>query len=355
MMRCQSVDGYDQGHYNEFLHGEISVFRTDKGFLKHMFVSFAPLEGITNQIYRQAHARLFPGIDRYYSPFITPTQGRRLTTRELTDVDPENNRGIRLVPQLLTNNADDFLWCAGKLKEMGYDEVNLNLGCPSGTVFTKGKGSGMLKDPENLRVFLSGIAEKCPVKLSVKTRIGVSEPEEFSLLLEIFRSLPLCELIVHPRTREQLYKGNVHREAFAQALSACPFPVSYNGDLFSAEDVRAFQAEYPDAHAVMLGRGLIANPGLVCALKGDAPGKDVYKRFADEVLEGYLALWRDQTAVAFHLKEMWAYMISLFPDSNKHAKAIRKANSIAAYRAAVDALFADCELVPVEQWSFRRL
>ena len=320
-----------------------------------MQLTFAPLEGITNQIYRQAHARCFPGIDRYYSPFITPTQGRRLTTRELTDVDPENNRGIRLVPQLLTNNAEDFLWCAGRLREMGYDEVNLNLGCPSGTVFTKGKGSGLLRDPETLRVFLSEIAEKCPVKLSVKMRIGVSSPEEFPALLEIVRPLPLCELIVHPRTREELYKGVPHREAFAQALSSCPFPVSYNGNLFSVSDIQTFQTEYPRSHAAILGRGLIANPGLVCALRGQTPGKQVYKDFVDSVLEGYLAVWRDQTAVAFHLKEMWSYMISLFPDSARHAKAIRKANSIAAYRAAVDALFADCELSPAEDWSFRRL
>lgn len=328
---------------------------TKEDNLRYMDITFAPLEGITNQIYRQAHARCFPGVDRYYSPFITPTQGRRLTTRELTDVDPENNRGIRLVPQLLTNNAEDFIWCAGKLKEMGYDEVNLNLGCPSGTVFTKGKGSGLLRDRAILTAFLSEIAEKCPVKLSVKMRIGVSSPDEFPETLEIIRKLPLCELIVHPRTREEYYKGSVHREAFAEALSACPFPVSYNGDLFSVRDIEDFQAEYPSAHAVMLGRGLIANPGLVCALKGEMPPKAVYKRFADEILEGYLAVWRDQTAVAFHLKEMWSYMISLFPDSAKHAKAIRKANSISAYRAAVDALFADCELSPAEDWSFRRL
>jgi len=354
-MRCQSVDGYLPGHYNGFLHGELSSNCTDKGTQTQMQLTFAPLEGITNQIYRQAHARCFPGIDRYYSPFITPTQGRRLTTRELTDVDPENNRGVRLVPQLLTNNAEDFLWCAGKLREMGYDEVNLNLGCPSGTVFTKGKGSGLLRDPKTLRVFLSEIAEKCPVKLSVKMRIGVSSPEEFPALLEIVRPLPLCELIVHPRTREELYKGVPHREAFAQALCACPFPVSYNGNLFSVSDIQTFQTEYPRSHAAMLGRGLIANPGLVCALRGQTPGKQVYKDFVDSVLEGYLAVWRDQTAVAFHLKEMWSYMISLFPDSARNAKAIRKANSIAAYRAAVDALFADCELSPAEDWSFRRL
>lgn len=320
-----------------------------------MFISFAPMEGITNQIYRQAHARFFPGIDRYYSPFITPTQGRRLTTRELTDVLPENNAAIRLVPQMLTNSAEDFLWCAAKLKEMGYGEANLNLGCPSGTVVSKGKGAGALANPEALRALLSEICERSPIGVSVKMRIGMSSPDEFPQLLEIVRKMPLCELILHPRTREEQYKGMPHVEVFQTALNACPFPVSYNGNLFSVRDVRDFQAKYPAAHAVMLGRGLIANPGLVCMLRGEAPPKETYKAFVDAVLEGYLAVWRDQRAVAFHLKEMWSYMISLFPDSAKHAKALRKANSIAEYRAAVDALFRDRDIDPQEGWAFRRL
>lgn len=320
-----------------------------------MLLSFAPMEGITNQIYRQAHARFFPGVDRYYSPFITPTQGRRLTTREMTDVDPENNRGIRLVPQLLTNNAEDFLWCARRLCDMGYDEVNLNLGCPSGTVVSKGKGAGMLRNVPALRAFLETVVQGSPVRVSVKMRIGLESPEEFPALLEALRDLPLCEMIVHPRTRAQLYKGEPHRQVFETALQTCPFPVSYNGNLFSVADVQEFSARYPQTHALMLGRGLIANPGLCSMLRGKTPDKAAYQGFAQTVLEGYLAVWRDQKAVAFHLKEMWSYMISLFPDSARHAKAIRKANSIAEYCAAVDMLFAQCEIVPQEGWAYKKL
>lgn len=314
-----------------------------------MLLTFAPMEGITNQIYRRAHARFFPGIDRYYSPFISPTQGRRLTTREMTDIAPESNEGVRLVPQILTNSAPDFLWCAQKIKDLGYDEVNLNLGCPSGTVVSKKKGAGALGDVQALRIFLSEIAQHCPVRLSIKMRIGVESPEEFGPLLEIMRALPLCELIVHPRTRNEFYKGVPHRELFSQAL-CCPFPVSYNGNLFSAEDVRALEADFPGVHSAMLGRGLIANPGLCSMVSDSVPCKDDYRAFVQAVLEGYLALWNDQRAIAFHLKEMWSYMICLFPDSKKHAKAIRKADSLSEYCAAVDTLFDQCELDPHISW-----
>lgn len=319
-----------------------------------MQFSFAPMEGITNQIYRQAHARFFPGIDRYYSPFITPTQGRRLTTRELNDVLPDNNRGIRLVPQLLTNNAENFLWCAEKLREMGYDEVNLNLGCPSGTVVSKGRGAGLLGNPKALRALLNELCERCPLKISVKMRIGLTSPEEFPQLLDIIREMPLSELILHPRTRAEQYAGIPHREVFQTALHACTFPVSYNGNLFSVQDISEFQEQYPAAHALMLGRGLIANPGLICIVQGKIPSKETYKSFVDAVLDGYLSLWRDKRAVVSHLKEMWSYMITLFPDSAKYAKALRKAVTIQEYCAVVDSLFRDRDLIPPEEWSFQR-
>ncbi len=320
-----------------------------------MHLTFAPMEGITNLIYRAAHARFFPGIARYYSPFITPTQGRKLTTREMTDVDPANNVGLRLIPQLLTNNAQDFLWCAEKLSEMGYDEVNLNLGCPSGTVFSKKKGAGFLGEPRMLDDFLEEIFASCPIKISVKMRIGVQSPDEFPALLSIMRDFPLRELIVHPRTREEYYKGACHRESFALAMENSPFPVSYNGNLFSVADIENLQAQFPDVHSIMLGRGLIANPGLNVMAEGKMPEKANYKGFVDAVLEGYTALWRDKNAVAFHLKEMWSYMISLFPDSAKHAKLIRKANSLEAYCDAVERLFDERDIVPTEGWAYKKL
>ena len=317
-------------------------------------ISLAPMEGLTNSIYRRAHLRAFPGLDAYYSPFITPNSAHRLTTRELRDVLPENNPGQRLVPQVLTARAGDFLWCAEKLRSLGYDEVNLNLGCPSGTVVSKGRGAGFLARPQELEAFLDEVFARVPCRVSVKTRIGMESPDEFPALLALFRRYPLARLIVHPRTRAEQYRGEPHRDAFRLALKGSPFPVVYNGDLFCVGDVRAFEEECPSA-GVMCGRGLIADPGLACRLAGEQPGKERYRAFIDEVLEGYLAVWRDKRAVIAHMKEIWCYMISLFPDARRYARAIRKASTVEEYRAAVAALFAERDVAALDSWAFGRL
>ena len=155
---------------------------------------------------RQVHNRWFGGIDRYYAPFLSPTQSHCFGKKELDQVLPEHNEGIHLVPQLLTRNAEDFLWAAGELAAMGYKEVNLNLGCPSGTVVAKGKGSGFLARYEELSAFLDKIFTFCPIAISVKTRLGLTDPEEFGSLLELYNRFPICELTVHPRVQKDMYK-----------------------------------------------------------------------------------------------------------------------------------------------------
>ena len=179
---------------------------------------FAPLEGVTGSEFRRAHHRWFPGVDAYYMPFLSPTQDHVFTQRELRNVLPEHNQGFRAVPQLLTKNADDFLWCAGELAAMGYDEVNLNLGCPSGTVVAKGKGAGLLGAPEALDRMLDRIFSGSPVAVSLKTRLGLEEPEEFARLLEIFGRYPVSLLIIHPRVRKDFYRHPVLMECFEQAV-----------------------------------------------------------------------------------------------------------------------------------------
>ena len=166
---------------------------------------FAPLEGITDDVFRSLHHRYFPGVDRYYTPFLSPTSdGPAITKKDLRQVLPENNSGFELVPQLLTNQPGPFLQAAEKLKELGYQEVNLNLGCPSGTVTAKGKGSGFLAHPDKLRAFLDEVFEKTPITVSIKTRLGMDDPEEFGPLLELYRQYPIGELTVHPRVRADL-------------------------------------------------------------------------------------------------------------------------------------------------------
>ena len=163
---------------------------------------FAPMEGLTDSVYRRLHHKYFPGVDRYYMPFFSPTVHRQLTQRESRELPEADSVSFAAVPQVLTKVPEDFLWAAEVIRDRGYDEVNLNLGCPSGTVTAKGKGAGMLTDPEALDRFLDDVFSRCPIAISVKTRLGMHTPEEFPALLGIFNRYPIRELTVHPRVRQ---------------------------------------------------------------------------------------------------------------------------------------------------------
>ena len=236
-----------------------------------MFLSFAPMEGVTGAAYRRIHSAMFPGADSYYAPFIAPDSQGNFRLKHLRDILPDNNQGISLVPQILANSAEAFLAVARQLKELGYEEVNLNAGCPSGTVVSKHKGAGMLADPAALDAFLRRVFDEAPVKISVKTRMGLNSTEEFPSILEIYKRYPLSELIIHARDRAGMYQSRPDQEAFAWAFGGCPFPVCYNGNLFNAEHLRSLTEKVPGLERVMLGRGAAANPALFRVLRGGAP------------------------------------------------------------------------------------
>ena len=308
---------------------------------------FAPMEGITGYIYRNAHHKFYPGVDKYFTPFLVPNQNRRFSYREMQDIMPEHNNQIHLVPQILTNQADAFIWTALELKQLGYDEVNLNLGCPSGTVVAKGKGSGFLGLPEELERFLDTVFDAAPCAVSIKTRLGLREPEEFGPLLALFRRYPLAELIVHPRVQKDMYKNTPRRAYFARALADSPFPVCYNGDLYTVPALEAFQAEFPAAERIMLGRGLAGDPALARkAGGGPVAGREELRAFHDQVYEGYAEAFGSRRNAMLRMKEVWFYLIHLFGDSQRHAKAIRKARDTGEYESAVTAVFRELELLP---------
>ena len=161
----------------------------------------APMEGVTGDLFRQAQRQTFPAADSYYTPFLSPTANRTFSPRELREIEPAHNAGIHVVPQLMGHCAEDFLWMAGRLADMGYDEVNFNLGCPSNTVTAKKKGAGLLTEPDLLRRFFDAVFAACPLPVSVKTRLGKATAETFPALLELYNDYPICELIVHPRVQ----------------------------------------------------------------------------------------------------------------------------------------------------------
>ena len=284
----------------------------------------APLEGITDAVYRRAHARFYPGAARYYTPFISPTMHRRFTPRELRELAPENNPGLTLVPQLLGRDPGDMLWAARALADMGYDEVNLNLGCPSGTVTAKRKGAGLLGYPDELRALLDALFHDPPLKISIKTRLGLSDPAEFAGILAIYEQYPVCRLIVHPRTRADQYTGPVRLDIFRELLRTTRLPVSYNGDLFTAEDVAAFRAAFPAVSCLMLGRGLIADPGLICRLQGRPPAPDALLQFHDTLCREYVAVFGDKNSAMHRMKAIWSYMLPRLPGGEALRKPLEK-------------------------------
>lgn len=323
---------------------------------------FAPMEGITGYIFRNAHHDCFPSMDRYYTPFITPKPGKSFTARELNDVLPEHNQGICVVPQILTNHAEGFLKIADKLKEFGYRQVNLNLGCPSGTVVAKRKGAGFLAYPKELDAFLEQIFEGCDMEISIKTRIGKEDPEEFAALLEIFNRYPLESLIVHPRLQTDFYKNTPDLETFSKAVLDSKNPVCYNGDLFNGERIDAFAARFPQVEAVMLGRGLLVDPCLAAdykrGKKGDGGGfetlltPEALGGFLDRLAEDYSKVLSGERDVLFKMKELWFYLGRLFPEGEKQLKKIRKAQRLAEYREVVRSLLKEQPIRQPEHYQF---
>lgn len=311
-----------------------------------MQLEFAPMEGITNNRYRRMHALRFGGVDRYYTWFLSPVEDG-LAGKTLREVLPENNEGICLIPQVLTNHADGFLRVCEKLQELGYTEVNFNLGCPSGTVVSKSRGSGFLAHLEELEQFLDEVFEKSPIDISIKTRLGMKNAEEFEQILELYNRYPLKSLIIHPRVREDYYRNHANRAAFAKALAASKAPVCYNGDLFTVTDVEQFQKEFPTVERIMLGRGLVANPALARMAKGGADLTAAeLKAFHDDILKDWSSLLSGPKDVMCHMKGQWGYWGGLFEDSRKQLKRIQKSSRLPEYQQAVEQLFAGCKLNP---------
>lgn len=291
---------------------------------------FAPLEGLTDSVFRKVHHKYFPGVDRYYTPFFSPTSHRALTNREARELPPADSLGVSVVPQMLTKVAEDFVWITGVCRDLGYEEVNLNLGCPSGTVTAKGKGSGMLRDLDALDLFLEEIFAGSVLPISVKTRVGFADSAEFPAIMEVLKQYPIKELTVHPRVRTAFYKGHVDMDAFRYALQESPAPVCYNGDLTSLKQVRTMAGQYPNISGVMIGRGLIGDPGML------TPGgttRQALEDYLNELLETYLVEFGGSRNAMFRLKEHWGLLIHKFEDADKLWKALRKTTDLGEYRS----------------------
>lgn len=301
---------------------------------------FAPMEGLTDSIYRREHHRYFGGVDRYYMPFFSPTIHRALTSREIRELPKAESEVFTAVPQVLTKDPGDFLWAAEVIRDLGYGEINLNIGCPSGTVVAKGKGSGMLRDLDELARFFDSVFSDSPLPISVKTRIGLENLEEFVDILELYNQYPMWELIIHPRVRKQFYDGQVHREWFAYAVEHSRNSLCYNGDIRSLSDVGALENRYPALSAVMIGRGLVADPGMLSG------GTDIttLEAFLNALMDSYETEFASCRNALFRMKENWAHLHDRFEGSEKLWKKMRKTTDGAEFRRLSAELLHTCPM-----------
>lgn len=343
-----------------------------------MNLYFAPLEGIGGYIYRNAQADYFEKADKYFSPFLAPNQNRSISPKEYKDIAPEHNEGIYLVPQIMANNAEVFLKAVQELEQLGYQEVNLNLGCPSRTVVTKYRGAGFLAKPDALEQFLEEVYGRINIRLSLKTRLGMEDEAEFEHLLEIYNKFPVTELIIHPRVQSDYYKNKPRMEHFFKALEISKNRVVYNGDIFTGDSYKQKLAQIfsptvthaengtetvktsfsesnrntvlklgkgKQLSAVMLGRGVLANPALFGEIRGTQTlTKERLWEFHERLLADYSQEMSGERNVLFKMKELWFYLAWSFENSEKYEKKIRKTQHLSDYRLVVRQLFTELEL-----------
>lgn len=307
---------------------------------------YAPMEGVAGYVVRNAHHTFFPSVAEYFSPFIVANLSDSFKSKDMNDILPEHNVGITLIPQILTNKAKDFIHTANKIKQMGYQEVNLNLGCPSGTVVSKGRGSGFLAKQKELDQFLDEIFASTNMKISVKTRLGKDDPEEFYKLIEIFNQYPMKELILHPRIQKDMYKSEPNLSVFQDAISLSKNPIVYNGNIFTVNDYQVFTSRFPSVDTIMLGRGLVANPCLVLSITNQRKlKKEVMKAYHDKIYDDYKNLLYGEKNVLYKMKELWFYMISMFSNYEKYEKKIKKASNLKDYDTIITSLFKEQDIL----------
>ena len=276
----------------------------------------APLKGITDVVFRNTHAAFFNGIDWAVAPFLSTPKGPRIKTSFLKDVLPENNRLMPIVPQVMSKRAENFIPLALALLDFGYDRVNWNLGCPYPMVAKKGRGSGLLPDPEAIERFLERVSAVMPHRISIKMRLGRYRVDEIFQLIPILNRYPVNEIVIHPRTGVQMYGGTPHLDVFERCLALCRHPVIYNGDIADKGGFEALRRRFPRIDTWMIGRAAVADPFFCGNLKGHSlpPSEknEIFKAFHDELYDRYSKKLHGPSHLLSRMKGLWTYFAGSF-------------------------------------------
>lgn len=316
--------------------------------MNNFSIQMAPFQGITNRVFRKVYTRHFTGIDKLFTPFFTGIQKQKLSLQETKELGNTHENNIPVIPQILSKDAAEIERFAILCHQLGFTEINWNLGCPYPRVANKGRGSGMLLYPDKVDKILCEVMDKIPVKLSVKLRLGYLDDTEIFKLLPVFNRYPIQELTVHARIGKQLYKGSVNRTVFEEVLKQSEIPVGYNGDIFTKDDSVELLQQFPNLKFVMLGRGLLVDPFLPAYIKGyNTPElsqqKPAIRKFVDDLYYHRRKQHHDGLQTLGNMKEYWWYLAYSFSKPHKVFGRIKKVKSFNDYEDAVNAVFNDFE------------
>lgn len=307
-------------------------------------IYLAPIQGITDRIYRNVFPKYFSGVDCAMAPFISTSKRKKVENVILRELDPEINTGLPVIPQILSRDPEDFIPLADRLYQMGYTTVNWNLGCPFPVVVNKGKGSGMLCYPSAIERFLENTVPSIKAKLSIKLRIGLAYPDEILALIPIFNRYPVEELIIHPRTGKQMYEGDVDLETFSRCIEISRHEIVYNGDIDSPGKFKMLSERFPSVKKWMIGRGILSDPFLAEEIRPENRRSredkiKIIRSFHDELFAEYSKVMSGPAHITDKMKSIWTYLGSFFENGDKIRKKIHKAQNVKHYIDIVDSIF----------------
>ncbi len=300
----------------------------------------SPLQGFTDYRFRNAFHRYFGGIDTFYAPYIRLNGKLKIKSNYERDIALKNNTNLEVIPQIMTNDADEFLFVVKYIRSLGYTELNWNLGCPYPMVVNKCMGSGLINDPQRIDHILKRVHEETDVTVSMKMRMGYEHSKEILQAFPVLNKYPLKSIAIHARIGKQLYKGGVDLESFARCLDHTSHKVYYNGDITTVEGFRQLKTKFPQIDHWMIGRGLIADPFLPGMIKADTvvyPDNkpEVFSKFHDTLFAEFEQHLKGEKHVVMKMQSYWEYFADLFPDQKRELKRINKAKSFEEYDLAV--------------------
>ena len=304
----------------------------------------SPLQGFTDFRFRNAQNKLFGGIDTFYSPYIRLNGKMVIKPSYERDLLPENNRDLEVIPQVITNDADEFLFVAKYVRELGYKELNWNLGCPYPMVTKSGMGAGLISNPEKINNILHRAHTESDIIVSMKMRLGYENSEEILAVLPVLDTYPIKNIAIHARIGKQLYKGGVNLDAFQHCIDNTKHKLYYNGDITSVAKFHEMQQRFPSIDHWMIGRGLISDPFLPSMIKNNTmeyPENkiELFSAFHDTLYGIYSESLSGSTHILLKMYHLWEYFSTTFSNPHKVLKKIKKAQSIRNYEAAVAEIF----------------